>query len=66
MEWIELKVLNLSGGIGVFSGRVPQVWMTKPAANTGVTTIFAGSWMMDFDGIDIRDYYDGLNLQLAY
>ncbi len=54
---------ELSGGIGVFSGRVPQVWMTNPAANTGVATIFAGSWMMDFTGIDIRDYYDGLNLQ---
>ena len=54
---------ELSGGIGIFSGRVPQVWMTNPAANTGVTTVFAGSWMMDFDGIDIRDYYDGLNLQ---
>ena len=37
--------------------------MTNPAANTGVATVFAGSWMMDFDGIDIRDYYDGLNLQ---
>ena len=54
---------ELSGGIGIFSGRVPQVWMTNPAANTGVATVFAGSWMMDFDGIDIRDYYDGLNLQ---
>ena len=31
---------ELSGGIGVFSGRVPQVWMTNPAANTGVATVF--------------------------
>ena len=30
---------ELSGGIGVFSGRVPQVWMTNPAANTGVATV---------------------------
>ena len=35
---------ELSGGIGVFSGRVPQVWMTNPAANTGVSTVYFGNW----------------------
>ena len=55
---------ELSGGIGIFSGRVPQVWMTNPAANTGVTTIFMAPFSTgwDYTGIDIRDYYDGLDL----
>ena len=55
---------ELSGGIGVFSGRVPQVWMTNPAANTGVATVYFGNWATDINlGTgDWRDYYDGLNL----
>ena len=55
---------ELSGGIGVFSGRVPQVWMTNPAANTGVATVYFGDWATDINlGTgDWRDYYDGLNL----
>ena len=55
---------ELSGGIGVFSGRVPQVWMTNPAANTGVATVYFGDWATDITlGTgDWRDYYDGLNL----
>ena len=55
---------ELSGGIGIFSGRVPQVWMTNPAANTGVATVYFGDWATDINlGTgDWRDYYDGLNL----
>ena len=40
---------ELSGGIGVFSGRVPQVWMTNPAANTGVSTVYFGNWATDIN-----------------
>ena len=62
MDWLEGA--ELSGGIGVFSGRVPQVWMTNPAANTGVATVYFGEFNMDpARGTgDWRDYYDGLDL----
>ena len=54
---------ELSGGIGVFSGRVPQVWMTNPQANTGVSTVyFSRGWDINLGTGDWRDYYDGLNL----
>ena len=62
MDWVEGA--ELSGGIGVFSGKIPQVWMTNPAANTGVATVFFGDFNMDVTrGTgDWRDYYDGLDL----
>ena len=54
---------ELSGGIGVFSGRVPTVWLTNPAANTGVTTIYKSSgYDVNLGTGDWRDYYDGLDL----
>ena len=62
MDWVEGA--ELSGGIGVFSGKIPQVWMTNPAANTGVATVYFGDFNMDVTrGTgDWRDYYDGLDL----
>ena len=54
---------ELSGGIGVFSGRVPTVWLTNPAANTGVATIFTSrGYDINLGTGDWRDYYDGLDL----
>ena len=58
MDWVEGA--ELSGGIGVFSGKIPQVWMTNPAANTGVATVYFRPEIGA--GQDWRDYYDGMDL----
>ena len=59
---------ELSGGIGVFQGRVPQVWYLSPFGSAnGMSTVFVGHWMLgDYvtgeNGFDWRDYYDGTQL----
>ena len=59
---------QLEGGIGIFSGKIPFVWLAPPfGADSGMTTVFTGQWMLgDYqtgvNGFDWRDYYDGTQL----
>ncbi len=65
-SWIDGA--ELSGGVGVFQGRVPQVWYLAPFGSAnGMSTVFVGHWMLgDYvtgeNGFDWRDYYDGTQL----
>lgn len=59
---------QLEGGIGVFSGKVPYVWLAPPfGSGSGMSTVFVGHWQLGgyqtgVDGFDWRDYYGGENL----
>lgn len=61
---------QLEGGIGVFSGKIPFVWLAPPfGAGSGMTTVFNAHFLGSFDGyqtgvngFDWRDYYDGESL----
>ena len=59
---------QFEGGIGIFSGKIPFVWLAPPfGADSGMTTVFTGQWMLgDYqtgvNGFDWRDYYDGTQL----